>query len=83
MKEMNKKGVTIYLKSTPHQLAQRLQMEKETRPLIKDVPDDMLEAFIAQKLNTRLQWYTKAMYHLPVEHISQHNFDRIKYRHER
>ncbi|MBS4062961.1 MAG: shikimate kinase [Chitinophagaceae bacterium] len=83
MKEMNKKGVTIYLKSTPLQLAQRLHSEKETRPLIKDIPDDMMESFIAQKLNSRKEWYAQAMYHLPVEYINNSNFDRIKYRHER
>lgn len=83
MKEMNKNGVTIYLKSTPRQLAQRLLSEKETRPLIKDVPDEMLESFITQKLNSRLEWYGQSMYHLQVEHINNDNFDKIKFRHER
>jgi shikimate kinase len=83
IKWMNKHGVTIYLKATPHQLTQRLLTEKDTRPLIKDVPDDLLESFIAQKLNDRIEWYIQAMYHLPVAHLANENFDRIKYRHER
>lgn len=83
MKAMNENGVTIYLKSTPQQLAQRLHTEKEARPLIKDIPDELLESFIAEKLKGRLEWYTQAMYHLPVEHINNSNFERIKYRHER
>ena len=83
MNEMNEAGVTIYLKSTPHQLAERLRTEKETRPLIKDVSDDLLEEFIEQKLNSRVDCYSKAMYHLPVSYISNENFDRIKFRHEK
>lgn len=82
IEQMNKKGVTIYLKSTPHQLAQRLLSEKETRPLIKDIDDALLEEFIAQKLNSRIPCYSKAMYHLPVQFISNENFNRIKFRHE-
>jgi shikimate kinase len=83
MKQMNKQGVTIYLDGTPHQLAERLRNEKETRPLIKEVPDELLESFIAQKLSSRLDWYSMAMYHLPAQHVTNDNFDRIKYRHER
>ena len=80
---MNAHGVTIYLKSTPQQLARRLQTEKETRPLIKDVEDALLEEFIEQKLSTRVECYSKAMYHLPAQFISNENFERIKYRHEK
>lgn len=82
-KWMNQNGVTIYLKATPQQLAERLRTEKDTRPLIKDVPDELLESFIAQKLNERMEWYAQAMYHLPAANLTNDNFDRIKYRHER
>jgi shikimate kinase len=81
--EMNKYGVTIYLKSDAQLLAGRLRHEKETRPLLKDVSDEMLEQFIEQKLNRRTECYNKAMYHLPVQFINNENFERIKYRHEK
>jgi shikimate kinase len=83
IKQMNKNGVTIYLKSTPQQLASRLKTEKDSRPLIKDVPDEMLEQFISQKLSNREPWYNMAMYHLHTEFLSNANFERIKFRHEK
>jgi shikimate kinase len=83
IKWMNQNGITIYLKATPLQLKERLQNEKDTRPLLKDVPDEMLESFIEQKLNSRIEWYSLAMYHLPVSNLSNDNFERIKFRHEK
>jgi shikimate kinase len=79
--EMNKYGITIYLKSDAKYLAERLRNEKEARPLIKDITDDMLEQFIEQKLSSRTECYSKAMYHLSVPFITNENFERIKYRH--
>ncbi len=81
MKRMNNAGVTIYLKCSAAGLAQRLQKEKETRPLIADVNNEMLEEFIAAKLAQRENFYAKAMYHLPGEHISAENFQKIIRRH--
>jgi len=81
MKKMNEKGVTIYLKCSPAELAQRLQKEKETRPLIADVNNEVLEEFIAEKLAQRENFYAKAMYHLPGGHISPDNFQKIIRRH--
>jgi shikimate kinase len=78
---MNKHGVTIYLKSDAKFLAERLRFEKETRPLIKNITEEMLEQFIEQKLSSRTEFYSKAMYHLPAQFISNENFERIKFRH--
>lgn len=83
MKKMNAAGVTIYLKSTPQELTGRLRTEKEIRPLLKDVSDDVLEEFITQKLNSRIDCYCSAMYHLPTAHITNENFNRLRYRHEK
>jgi shikimate kinase len=81
MKQMNSEGVTVYLKSSAAELAQRLQKEKETRPLIVDVNNEVLEEFIAEKLAQREGFYAKAMYHLPAQHLSLENFEKITRRH--
>ena len=81
MERMNKNGVTIYLKSTATLLAQRLQNEKETRPLIAAMDQNMLEEYIHEKLKQRESFYCKAMYHLPASTMSLDNFQKILRRH--
>ena len=58
-----------------------LTAEKETRPLIKDVADDVLHSFIEQRLEQRISCYSQAMYHLPTSNLSNENFQRILKRH--
>ena len=60
MDHMLKTGLTVYLKMTPGQLASRLLNSTGERPLLKNVPDDKLPAFIGEKLSHREQWYNKA-----------------------
>ncbi len=81
MERMNKEGVTIYLKSPAAELAQRLQNEKEVRPLIAGMENEVLEQFISEKLKQRESCYAKAMYHLPAHNMSVENFERIVRRH--
>jgi shikimate kinase len=81
MKKMNQKGVTIYLKTPAHILASRLRQEKETRPLIREMSDDMLIPFIEQKLGERRHYYSQATYHFDTEYLSNENFERIIRRH--
>lgn len=81
MKRMNEEGVTIYLDSTVDELVQRLHSEKETRPLIAGMSDEVLAAFIRNKLNERRSFYSKAMYHLPTRFMSNDNFQKILRRH--
>ena len=81
MRKMNKYGITIYLKSLPETLASRLRNEKSSRPLIKDIPDEMLVSFIKQKLEEREEHYLKSIYHLPTEFVTNENFERILRRH--
>jgi shikimate kinase len=57
---MNSHGTTIYLKASPALLAQRLQPEKEQRPLLHGIGDHELEQFIAQKLADREPFYNQA-----------------------
>ncbi|MBY0478730.1 MAG: shikimate kinase [Chitinophagaceae bacterium] len=81
MKWMNAHGVTIYLKANAALLVQRLQNEKETRPLIAQVPDHLLEEHISEKLKQREEYYVQAMYHLPAQSVSLENFQKMIRRH--
>jgi hypothetical protein len=62
-------------------LADRLRLEKATRPLIKDIKDDMLVSFIAEKLEVRKTDYAKSIYHLDTQYLTNDNFERIIRRH--
>lgn len=53
-------GLTVYLKLTPEQLASRLLGSTGDRPLIKNIPDNQLKDFIAEKLALREGYYSKA-----------------------
>lgn len=81
IKRMNEEGVTIYLESTVEELVQRLHAEKETRPLIAGMADEVLGEFISNKLNERKPFYHLAMYHLPTRFMSNDNFQKILRRH--
>ncbi|MFY7879877.1 MAG: shikimate kinase [Lacibacter sp.] len=81
MKRMNEAGVTIYLDSTVEELTTRLMPEKTNRPLIQQIADQDLSAFIDQKLKQRLPFYKKAVYHLRVKFLDNSNFERIIKRH--
>jgi len=80
MNLMNEAGVTIYLKSTATELSERLRFEKETRPLLTDVPDELLHDFIHERLQQRIPCYSKATFHLPVSFLTLENFERIERR---
>jgi len=57
---MNKNGFTIYLKTSPEELAKRLNKNKNKRPLLRDkTPEEML-AFIAENLEKRDYYYNQA-----------------------
>lgn len=81
LKQMNRMGVVIYLKSTPEELAKRLSPELDKRPLLKGVAPAQLESVIAQKLAERNAYYQQAVYHLPTRFLSDENFERIYRRH--
>jgi shikimate kinase len=53
-------GLTIYLKLTPGQLKSRLSGTNGERPLLKDLGDDDLLAFIEERLAIREKWYNRA-----------------------
>ena len=74
---MNEKGVTIYLKTATDELVKRLSLEKETRPLIRGLDDNILKNYIAEKLNDREPFYSRAVYHFNTAYLNNDNFQRI------
>ena len=61
MEFMNSKGLTVYLKMTPDQLATRLESSKAgKRPLLADRKGEELRKFIQEGLETRELFYEKA-----------------------
>jgi len=56
---MNANGETVYLQMEPAQLVSRLH-NRQKRPLIKDMDDEQLLAFIQVKLKERDQFYKQA-----------------------
>ncbi len=63
---MNANGLTCYLYLPPKTLAQRLQTNKENRPLISKINEDKLEEFIATKLEERANFYRNAKIQMNV-----------------
>jgi len=61
---MNKHGITVWLDEPIETLVLRLQPEKAHRPLIKDLGDDELAAFLTAKRAERELYYSQATYHL-------------------
>ena len=57
---MNLNGQSVYLKVSSAALHGRLSSRKDKRPLIKDLSDVELMAFIENKLSEREEYYTRA-----------------------
>jgi shikimate kinase len=59
MNWMNAHGKTVYIKLSPKTLADRLEYEKDQRPVLRDHGKDLV-AFIAGKLAERDKFYEQA-----------------------
>lgn len=57
---MNRKGTTIWINCTAESLQKRLSGEREKRPLIKNLDDEALKAFIVKKVGDRKIFYQQA-----------------------
>lgn len=61
MDVMNKRGLTIYMKSSPELLAKRLMISnKDKRPLLKDKTETELLQFVRDSLIARELYYNQA-----------------------
>lgn len=60
MNKLNEKGITLYLRVKPSTLLLRLKEGQKKRPLIANLNEEQLKAFIAEKLMERESTYLKA-----------------------
>lgn len=70
MDVMKHMGATIYLKTSPVELARRLQPEAAKRPLLKGVVLEQLPAHIASMLSKRESFYLQADYVIETDGLS-------------
>lgn len=59
---MNATGITVWLNPPEETLFQRLLYEREDRPLLKELDDVQLRAFISERLAARKKYYQQARY---------------------
>ncbi len=62
MEQMNRAGITIYLKMSVTALVYRLEEGRSQRPLIKDLPEEAMKEFIEKQLAEREPYYSRARY---------------------
>jgi shikimate kinase len=57
---MNQAGITVWLNTALPVIFERLSREKQKRPLIKELTDDQLDAYISKKFADRRIYYEQA-----------------------
>jgi shikimate kinase len=62
MQWMNEHGKTVYIKLSPKTLANRLESEKDERPLLRQKHGEELVTFIGDKLTEREKFYNQATF---------------------
>lgn len=76
---MNENGITIWLNPSVPVMVERLQRKKYKRPLIQDLPDEDLTAFIEKKLAERQPFYQQSQHIIDSDHISLETFEIVKH----
>ena len=64
---MNEQGTTVYLKVSNEELVRRINLNKNTRPLLKDFSNDELNRFVEQTMAKRSSFYEQARIIFTVE----------------
>lgn len=75
---MNENGITIWLNPSVPVMVERLQRKKYKRPLIQDLADEDLTAFIEKKLAERQPFYQQSQHIIDSDHISLDTFEIVK-----
>ena len=57
---MRQQGTTIYLKVSVEELAKRLELCKQTRPVLRNRSGEELKAFVQESLSARASFYEQA-----------------------
>ncbi|MFI3299148.1 MAG: shikimate kinase [Rikenellaceae bacterium] len=59
MEYMNQSGATLYLRHSPEQLAARLAVSRNPRPLLRGLSAEELTQFVEEKLAQREEYYNQ------------------------
>lgn len=78
---MKKEGIVIWLDESVDVLVKRLSTEKAHRPLIADLSDHELAAFLEQKLVERHPFYKQADYRLTSDQIHESGLKKLIQKH--
>ena len=70
MNLINKKAISVFIKTPLKTLISRLLAEKNTRPLVADLNDADLTEFVAKHLFERRPFYEKAQYIIDAQNKS-------------
>jgi shikimate kinase len=68
MEVMNESGLTIWLDAPVSVMVERLKRRRHERPLIRELDDTALTAYVKQKLEERRPFYSQARLALNPEH---------------
>ena len=71
---MNQAGTTVWINASIDTLFKRLLIEKDQRPLLKDLSDDSLKTFIKKKFSDRKIYYEQADLIIEDEDITLDHF---------
>ena len=74
---MNENGTTVYLRSSPVNIAARLVSEKEKRPLLKNLNDNELLFYITEKIKERELFYNQAKIILDVDDLPEDHIQKL------
>lgn len=77
MQWMNEQGLTIWIDEPVNILAERLAPEKANRPLLKNLTNLELEAYLQDKLKERTPFYSQAKICLQGSAITLANLKKI------
>lgn len=73
MSFMNACGQTVYLRVCIDELAARLEMARQTRPVLQNRTGETLKAFIRESLESRLPFYEQARFIFDAETMDTHD----------
>ena len=69
MDRLNKAGTTVFLQAPRERIVERLLLEPEGRPLIRNKTKPEIEDFVASKLTERMPFYMKACHTFDSSHL--------------
>lgn len=71
--QVNQNGLSIYLKRSNMRLLGRLRQKRSKRPLIANLSDDELKAFIDDKMKERASFYEQAQLIIDADEFDSKN----------